>query len=88
MATGLKTWTHEEVRSVIHFQWKETFPPIEIHRQPIAAQEDCETSAKCQQMWQEIENGRTDRKARHIKDDCQRSTSRETDFVKAGHKMQ
>jgi len=68
---------------------EERFPPNKIHRQPIAAQEDCVTRGQnVRKCCREIGNGRTDRMARHIKDDCQRSTSRETDFVKAGHKLQ
>lgn len=88
LATGLKTWSREDVRRSFAFNGRNV-SPIEIHHQPIAAQEDCVTRVQNVRIWcRVIENGRKDRMARHIMDDCQRSTSRETDFVQAGHMLQ
>jgi hypothetical protein len=36
MATVLKEWTKEEVRSAIRFLWANKDPPIEIHRELVA----------------------------------------------------
>ena len=52
MATGLKNWSHEEVRRVIRFQWKEGFPHRNSPSTDRGARRLRNESAKCQKMLQ------------------------------------
>jgi hypothetical protein len=51
MATVLKEWTKEEIRSVIRFFYGQEVPPVEIHRELVTAYGDNVMTVQHVRKW-------------------------------------
>jgi hypothetical protein len=58
MATVLKEWTKQELRSVIRFQWAKEVPPVEIHRELVAVYGANVTTVHMRKWCREFESDR------------------------------